>query len=327
MLGWKLGPALACGNTIVIKPAEQSVLTALKFAELVVEAGFPPGVVNILPGYGPEAGMPLVKHPDVGKVAFTGSTEVGKLIAREAADTLKSVTLELGGKSPFIVCPDADVDHAVEVAYQSIFILSGQICSAASRVLVHADIYDEFLAKAADRARQRSVGDPFQDTTEQGPQVDETQLHKVLNYIDQGRSEGAKLLAGGKRWGDKGYYIEPTVFGDVKDDMSIAKEEIFGPVQSIFKWDSEEEVLKRANATNYGLAAAVFSKSHDTINRFTRALQAGSVWVNTYNAFDINVPFGGYKWSGIGRECGEEVLHHYTQIKSVVTPLQDAPWL
>ncbi|DBB05307.1 TPA: Aldehyde dehydrogenase 2 member B7, mitochondrial [Trebouxia sp. C0006] len=323
MAAWKLGPALAAGNCVVMKVAEQTPLSALRVGELALEAGLPAGVLNIVPGSGEVAGAAVAKHAGIDKVAFTGSTEVGKLIMKQAAERIKPVTLELGGKSPCIICPDADIDHAVEGAHDALFFNMGQCCTAGSRTFVHEDIYDEFVKKAVQRAKNRKVGDPFDDDTEQGPQVSKEQFDKILDMCKQGEEQGAKLECGGKRLGDKGYYIEPTVFSNVQDDNIIATDEIFGPVQSILKWKTVEEVLERANKSEYGLAAGIFSKDVDTINALSRGLQSGTVWVNTWNQFDAAVPFGGYKLSGIGREHGEEVLSHYTQTKAVYMPLQD----
>ena len=278
MQAWKLGPALAMGNTVVMKLAEQTPLTGLYVAELAKEAGFPAGVVNMIPGYGPTAGAAIVNHPNVSKIAFTGSTEVGKLIQQQAAATIKKVTLELGGKSPTIVLADADIDKAVEIAHQGLFFNMGQCCCAASRLMVEESIYDEFVEKSVARAMKRTVGDPFDAKNEQGPQVDQEQFEKILGYIEKGQQEGANLLTGGKRHGDRGYFIEPTVFGDVSDDMVICREEIFGPVQAIQKFKTLEEVAERANSSNYGLAAAIFSKDNDRATYLAHALQAGTVW-------------------------------------------------
>eukprot|EP00891_Asterochloris_glomerata_P008274 jgi/Astpho2/8274/Aster-01357 len=323
MACWKLGPALATGCTVVMKVAEQTPLSALRLGELALEAGVPPGVINVLPGDGPGAGAAVAKHSGIDKCAFTGSTEVGKLIMKQAADFIKPVTLELGGKSPCIICPDADLDQAVEGAHFALFFNMGQCCTAGSRTFVHEDIYDEFVKRAKARAENHKVGDPFQDDTEQGPQVSQEQFEKILDYIKRGEEQGAKLETGGKRVGDKGYYLEPTVFSNVTDDNIIAQDEIFGPVQSILKWKTIEEVIERANDTEYGLAAGVFSKNIDWINSISRGVKSGTVWVNCWNVFDAAVPFGGYKLSGIGREHGEEVLDHYTQTKSVYVPLTE----
>lgn len=322
MQAWKLGPALATGNTVIMKPAEQTPLTALYVAELIREAGFPEGVVNILPGYGPTAGAAIASHPSIDKVAFTGSTEIGHLVMTAAAQSnLKRVTLELGGKSPNIIFKDCDLDYAVETAHFGLFFNQGQCCCAGSRVFVEDSIYDEFVEKSVARAKKRAVGNPFDLNVEQGPQVDEDQFHKILSLIDAGKKEGAKLLAGGQRYGDRGYFIQPTVFADVTDDMRIAKEEIFGPVQQILKFSSMEEVVERANKTIYGLAAAVFTKDLDKANYMSQGLRAGTVWVNTYDVLEAQTPFGGFKQSGIGRELGEYGLQAYTEVKSVIVKL------
>jgi aldehyde dehydrogenase (NAD+) len=322
MQAWKLAPALATGNTVVMKPAEQTPLTALRIGELIVEAGFPPGVVNLLPGFGPTAGAAIANHMDVDKVAFTGSTEVGHLIMEAAAKSnLKRVTLELGGKSPNIVFADTDLDEAVEGAHFGLFFNHGQCCCAGSRVFVEEKIYDRFVEKSGARARKRTVGDPFDPQTEQGPQVDQAQFDKVMGYIDSGRSEGANLVCGGERVGDRGYFIQPTVFSDVKDDMKIAKEEIFGPVMSIIPFKSVDEVVARANRTDYGLAAAVWTRDIGKAHAIANSVRAGTVWVNCYNVLDPRAPFGGFKQSGIGRELGEYGLQQYTEVKTVIVKL------
>ncbi|KAJ4846645.1 Aldehyde dehydrogenase 2 member B7, mitochondrial [Turnera subulata] len=328
MFAWKVGPALACGNTVVLKTAEQTPLSALYVSKLFHEAGLPEGVLNVVSGFGPTAGAPLASHMDVDKLAFTGSTETGKIVLGLAAKSnLKPVTLELGGKSPFIVCDDADVDQAVELAHFALFFNQGQCCCAGSRTYVHERVYDEFVEKAKDRALKRVVGDPFKTGIEQGPQVDSEQFEKILEYIRNGVDSGATLETGGGRLGSKGYYIQPTVFSNVKDDMLIAQDEIFGPVQSILKFKDLNEVIQRANATPYGLAAGVFTKNLDTANTLTRALRVGTVWVNCFDTFDAAIPFGGYKMSGIGREKGIYSLSNYLQVKAVVTPLKNAAWL
>jgi aldehyde dehydrogenase (NAD+) len=322
MQAWKLGPALATGCTVVLKPAEQTPLTALRVGELILEAGFPEGVVNILPGYGPTAGAALARHMDVDKVAFTGSTEVGHLIMRAAADTnLKRVTLELGGKSPNIVFADADMDEAIEGAHFALFFNQGQCCCAGSRLFVEEKAYDEFVERSVARAKKRTVGNPFDAKTEQGPQVDQDQFNKVMGYIDKGKKENAKMLTGGGRVGDKGYFIEPTVFADVTDNMTIAQEEIFGPVMSILKFKTIEEVSARANKSAYGLAAAVWTKDISKAHAIADNVRAGTVWVNCYDVFDAGAPFGGFKQSGIGRELGEYSLSNYTEIKTVTVKL------
>jgi aldehyde dehydrogenase (NAD+) len=322
MQAWKLAPALATGNTVVMKPAEQTPLTALRVGELIVEAGFPEGVVNLLPGFGETAGAAIARHMDVDKVAFTGSTEVGHLIMEAAAKSnLKRVTLELGGKSPNIVFADTDVDAAVEGAHFGLFFNHGQCCCAGSRVFVEEKIYDQFVEKSGARARKRTVGDPFDPATEQGPQVDQTQMEKVLGYIESGRSEGAKLVCGGNRVGNRGYFVQPTVFADVQDDMKIAREEIFGPVMSIIPFKSIDEVVDRSNRTTYGLAAAVWTRDIQKAHSIANSLRAGTVWVNCYNVLDTRAPFGGFKQSGIGRELGEYGLQQYTEIKTVTVRL------
>jgi aldehyde dehydrogenase (NAD+) len=322
MQAWKLAPALATGNTVVMKPAEQTPLTALRIGELIVEAGFPAGVVNLLPGFGPTAGAAIARHMDVDKVAFTGSTEVGHLIMEAAAKTnLKRVTLELGGKSPNIVFADTDLDEAVEGAHFGLFFNHGQCCCAGSRVFVEEKIYDQFVEKSGARARKRTVGDPFDPHTEQGPQVDQTQFDKVMGYIESGQNEGATLVCGGKRVGDRGYFIQPTVFSDVKDDMKIAKEEIFGPVMSVISFKSIDEVISRSNRTEYGLAAAVWTRDIGKAHAIANSVRAGTVWVNCYNVLDPRAPFGGFKQSGIGRELGEYGLQQYTEVKTVIVKL------
>ncbi|KAH7510751.1 hypothetical protein FEM48_ZijujUnG0098600 [Ziziphus jujuba var. spinosa] len=328
MYAWKVGPALACGNSVVLKTAEQTPLSALYVTKLLYEAGLPPGVLNVISGFGPTAGAALASHMDVDKIAFTGSTQTGKVILELAAKSnLKPVTLELGGKSPFIVFDDADVDKAVELAHFALFFNQGQCCCAGSRTFVHERVYDEFVEKAKARAVKRVVGDPFRGGIEQGPQIDSEQFNKILKYIRAGVDGGASLEAGGERFGDKGFYIEPTVFSNVKDDMLIAKDEIFGPVQSILKFKDLDEVIRRANNSRYGLAAGVFTNNLDIANHVTRALRAGSVWINCFDVFDAAIPFGGYKMSGIGREKGIYSLNNYLQVKAVVTPLTNPAWL
>jgi aldehyde dehydrogenase (NAD+) len=322
MQAWKLAPALACGNTVVLKVAEQTPLSALRVGELIVEAGFPEGVVNILPGYGPTAGAVIARHMDVDKVAFTGSTEVGHLIMKAAAETnLKRVTLELGGKSPNIVFADSDMEQAVEGSHFALFFNQGQCCCAGSRVFVEEKIYDEFVARSTERAKQRKVGDPLDAKTEQGPQVDNDQFHKVMSYVDAGKQEGAKLMCGGERVGDRGYFIAPTVFADVKDNMKIAEEEIFGPVMSILKFKDMDELVDRANQTMYGLAAAVWTKDISKAHHVANNVRAGTVWVNCFDVFDAAAPFGGFKQSGIGRELGEYGLQQYSEVKTVTVKL------
>ncbi|XP_074652030.1 aldehyde dehydrogenase, mitochondrial-like [Tubulanus polymorphus] len=318
MQAWKLGPALAMGNTLVMKTAEQTPLSANHVAALTAEAGFPPGVINIIPGYGPTAGAAIASHMNLDKVAFTGSTEVGQLVAKMAAESnLKRMTLELGGKSPNIILNDVDIAEAVETSHFALFFNQGQCCCAGSRTFVHADIYDQFVEASVERAKKRSVGDPFIETNEQGPQVDGEQMDKILALIGTGKKEGAKLLVGGERMGDKGFYVQPTVFADVTDEMTIAKEEIFGPVQQLIKFKTMDELIERAGKTIYGLAAAVQTKNLDHALHLANNLRAGTVWVNCFDAFDAAAPFGGYKMSGMGRELGEYGLEAYSEVKCV----------
>jgi aldehyde dehydrogenase (NAD+) len=322
MLAWKLAPALAAGNTIVMKPAEQTPLSALRVAELITEAGFPEGVVNMLPGYGPTAGAAIANHGDIDKIAFTGSTEVGRIVMEAAArSNLKRVSLELGGKSPNIVFADADMDAAVEGAHYALFFNQGQSCVAGSRTFVEEKAYDEFVERSAARAKKRRVGDPFSPRTEQGPLIDATQMARVLSYIESGKTEGARLVAGGNRRDDPGYFVDPTVFADVQDTMTIAREEIFGPVMSIIKFSSLEEVAERANRTIYGLAAAVWTRDIGKAHAIANSIRAGTVWINCYNVLDAAAPFGGFKQSGNGRELGEYGLQQYTEVKTVTVKL------
>ncbi|KAG9352281.1 hypothetical protein JZ751_020694 [Albula glossodonta] len=324
MFIWKIAPALCCGNTMVIKPAEQTPLTALHMGALVKEAGFPPGVVNILPGFGPTAGAAIASHMDIDKVAFTGSTDVGKLIKEAAArSNLKRVTLELGGKNPCVVFADADLQLAVEEVQQGAFFNQGQCCTAASRVFVEEQIYEEFVQCSIDNAKKMVAGDPLDPRTSHGPQIDQTQFDKIMELIQSGKREGAKLECGGSAIEGGGLYIQPTVFSGVKDHMRIAKEEIFGPVQCIMKFKSQEEVIKRANSTEYGLAAAVFTRNMDRALSVSAALQSGTVWVNCYNALHAQSPFGGYKMSGNGRELGEYALAEYSEVKAVTIKLTE----
>ncbi|XP_068815215.1 retinal dehydrogenase 2 isoform X3 [Struthio camelus] len=303
MFAWKIAPALCCGNTVVIKPAEQTPLSALYMGALIKEAGFPPGVVNILPGFGPIVGTAIASHVGIDKIAFTGSTEVGKLIQEAAGrSNLKRVTLELGGKSPNIIFADADLDYAVEQAHQGVFFNQGQCCTAGSRIYVEESIYEEFVRRSVERAKRRVVGSPFDPTTEQGPQIDKKQYNKILELIQSGITEGAKLECGGKGLGRKGFFIEPTVFSNVTDDMRIAKEEIFGPVQEILRFKTMDEVIERANNSDFGLVAAVFTNDINKALTVSSAMQAGTVWINCYNALNAQSPFGGFKMSGNGRE-------------------------
>ncbi|XP_049941122.1 aldehyde dehydrogenase, mitochondrial [Schistocerca serialis cubense] len=322
MLVWKWGPALAAGCTIVLKPAEQTPLTALYVAALTKEAGFPNGVINVITGFGPTAGAALSMHPDINKIAFTGSTEVGHLIMEASAKSnLKRVSLELGGKSPLVVLSDADVDEAVEIAHTAIFANHGQNCCAGSRTFVQDDVYSEFVKKATAKAVARKVGDPFSDGTEQGPQIDQDMFEKVLGLIKSGKEQGARLECGGDAVGGKGYFIKPTVFSNVNDNMRIAKEEIFGPVQCIIKFKTLEEAIERANNTTYGLAAGIITKDINKALVFAHAVEAGSVWINCYDAVTSQAPFGGFKQSGYGRELGEDALKEYTEVKTVSVKL------
>ena len=318
MLAWKLAPALAAGCTVVMKPAEQTPLSALRLGELLVEAGMPPGVVNLLPGEG-DTGAELARHPGVDKVAFTGSTEVGLEIMRNSGvNGLRRVTLELGGKSPNVVLDDADIGVAIEQSQFGVFFNQGQCCVSGSRVFVQERIYDEFVRRTASCASARKLGNPFDTATQQGPQISDVQMNRVLRYIELGKKEGARLLTGGKRWGNKGYFVEPTVFADVTDEMTIAKEEIFGPVMSILKFKTIDEVIERANNTIYGLGGGIVTRDLEKALKITNALRVGTVYVNCYEVFSESAPFGGYKQSGIGREMGEDGIMNYLESKTVV---------
>ncbi len=321
MTAWKWGPALAAGCTIVMKPAEQTPLSCLQMAKLAQEAGIPDGVINVVPGYGPTAGAALVKHSGVDKVAFTGSTEVGRIIMRDAAATMKRVTLELGGKSPNIVFDDCNLDAAVAGAHFGLYFNQGQCCCAGSRLYVHEKIHDKFVDKIVALNKTRKLGDPLDPETEQGPQVNKEQFDKILGYIDSGKKEGAQCITGGKRHGDKGFYVEPTLFTGVEDKMTIAQEEIFGPVMSVLKFKNEDELIDRANNSLYGLAAAVWTRDIAKAHHFAAEVRAGTVWVNCYDVFDAAAPFGGFKMSGMGRELGEEGLKSYTETKTVTVSL------
>ena len=323
MQAWKLGPALATGCTVVMKPAEQTPLTALRVGELLMEAGLPEGVVNILPGYG-ATGKALAEHPDVDKVAFTGSTEVGKEIMRNSSKNgVKRVTLELGGKSANIIMDDADMNLAIAQSQLGLFLNQGQCCIAGTRLFVQEGIYDEFVQKSVEATKARKVGDPFAPDTDQGPQVSKEQMDQVLDFIESGKKEGATLLTGGSRKGDKGYYVESTVFTDVTDDMKLAKEEHFGPIMSILKFKDIDEVLQRANNSEYGLGAGLVTRNLDNAIKLANGLRVGTVYVNCYDVIQATTPFGGYKDSGIGRELGEEGLKNYLETKTVIMKRPD----
>jgi aldehyde dehydrogenase (NAD+) len=322
MVSWKWGPALAAGCTIVMKPAEQTPLTCLRMARLAQKAGIPDGVINVVPGYGETAGAAIVKHPGIDKVAFTGSGETAQIIMRDAAPTLKRLTFELGGKSPNIVFADADLDAAAVGSHFGLYFNQGQCCCAGSRLFVEDKVYDKFIDRIASMNTSRKLGDPLDPQTEQGPQVDQVQFDKIMHYIDLGTREGAKCLTGGNRWGDRGYYIEPTLFVGVKDDMAIAKDEIFGPVLSVLRFKDLDEIVERANNTTYGLAAAVWTRDIGKAHYLANKIRAGTVWVNCYDVFDAAAPFGGFKMSGMGRELGERGLDAYTEWKTVTVSLQ-----
>jgi aldehyde dehydrogenase (NAD+) len=318
LASWKLGPALACGNTIVMKPAEQTPLTTLRLGELAIEAGFPGGVMNIVTG-GPETGKAIVQHPGINKIAFTGSTAVGKEIMRGAADSLKRITLELGGKSPNVVFSDADIDSAVRGAINGIFYGKGEVCNAGSRLFVESKLQDEFVDKLVSRAKKMQPADPLDPKTRLGAIVSQEQMNTVLSYIEAGKKE-AQLITGGNRVtldGSKGFFLEPTIFGGVTNDMKIAQEEIFGPVLSVLAFDDVDQMIEQANANPYGLAAAVWTKDIKKAHTVSRRLQAGTIWINTYGLMDAALPFGGFKQSGFGRELGMHAIEHYTELKTV----------
>jgi len=322
MATWKISTAMATGCTVVLKPAENTPLTALYLGQLIKEVGVPEGVVNIVPGYGATAGSALANHPDVDKIAFTGSTQVGRLIQQTAGKVnLKRVSLELGGKSPMVVFDDANLDEAVAQGAFGVFFNAGQTCCATTRIYVQEGIYDEYVKKAKEIALKRVVGDPFNPKTEQGPQIDDRQFKKILDLIESGKKEGANLVCGGSRVGDKGYFIQPTVFANVDENMRIAKEEIFGPVQQIMKFKTMDEAIEKSNNTSYGLASAVFTKDISKAITFSQGVLAGTVWVNCVLATANQMPFGGFKESGIGREMGEDGMHEYCEIKTVVVKI------
>ena len=321
MAAWKLGPALATGCTVVLKPAEQTPLSALRLGDLIQEAGFPDGVVNIVPGYGETAGAALAAHPDVDKIAFTGSTEVGKLIVHAAAGNLKKVTLELGGKSPNVVFKDADLDAAIPGSASAIFFNHGQCCCAGSRLYIEKPVFDQVVEGVAEQAKKIRVGSGLDPKTQMGPLVSEEQLNRVCGYLEAGFKEGAKAVVGGHKAGDRGYFVEPTVLVDTRENMKVVKEEIFGPVVAAMPFTDPEEIVPRANDSEYGLAAAVWTRDISKAHRMAEYLRAGTVWINCYNIFDAALPFGGYKQSGWGREMGHDVLNNYTQTKAVCTKI------
>jgi betaine-aldehyde dehydrogenase len=330
MAAWKLAPALAAGNTIVLKPAEQTPVNAMELGKLFQEAGFPDGVVNIVPGYGETAGAALASHPGIDKIAFTGSTEVGKIVAREAAQNLTKVSLELGGKAPNVVFKDADLDQAVNGAMMGIFFNQGQVCCAGSRLFLAEEIKDEFLDRLKEKAQKIKVGDPMDKGTQMGPQVSEEQLTRIKGYVDIARGEGATVLTGGEspkleEAFQKGYFFQPTIFGEVKNKMRVAQEEIFGPVTCAITFKDEDDLLMQANDTLYGLSAGIWTRDITRAHRFAKEVHAGVVWINTFNMFNAASPFGGYKQSGYGREMGKHALELYTQVKSVWVDLSGKP--
>jgi aldehyde dehydrogenase (NAD+) len=321
MAAWKWGPALASGCTIVMKPAEQTPLTCLRLARLAQKAGIPDGVINVVPGFGPTAGAAIVRHPGVDKVAFTGEHRTAQIIMREAANTLKRLTFELGGKSPNIVFADSDLDAAVAGAHFGLYFNQGQCCTAGSRLFVEDKVYDKFVDKLASINHTRKLGNPLDPETEQGPQIDKDQFDKIMHFVDLGKSQGADLVTGGKRHGSQGFFIEPTLFANVKDDMAIAKDEIFGPVLSVLRFKDLDDIIKRANNTIFGLAAGVWTRDIAKAHTLAAKIRAGTVWLNCYEVFDTAAPFGGFKMSGIGRELGERGLDAYTESKTVIVNL------
>ena len=330
MAAWKLAPALAAGNTVVLKPAEQTPVTALELAKLIQEAGFPEGVVNIVTGYGETAGAALASHPGIDKIAFTGSTEVGKMIARAAAENLTKVSLELGGKAPNVIFADADMDQAVNGAMMGIFFNQGQVCCAGSRIFVEEKAKDEFLARFKEKAERVKVGDPMDKATGMGPQVSAEQLNRIKGYVDIAREEGATVFSGGgspelPEEFKNGYFFQPTIFSDVDNKMRVAQEEIFGPVSSVITFKDDDELIQKANDTIYGLSAGIWTQNITRAHSFAKAIKAGVVWINTYNMMNAASPFGGYKQSGYGREMGKGALDLYTQVKSVWVDLSGKP--
>lgn len=321
MVCWKWGPALAAGCTIVIKPAEQTPLTCLRLARLAQKAGIPDGVINVVPGYGPTAGASIVKHKGVDKVGFTGEYKTAQIIMRDASTTLKRLTFELGGKSPNIVFADADLDAAAAGAHFGLYFNQGQCCCAGSRLFVQDKIYDQFVDKLVGMNKTRKLGNPLDPQTEQGPQVDKAQFDKILHYINVGKSEGAACLSGGGRALDRGFFVQPTLFANVTDEMTIAKDEIFGPVLSILRFKDANEIVDRANNTFYGLAAAVWTRDISKAHHLAAKIKAGTIWINCYDVFDAAAPFGGFKLSGMGRELGERGLDAYTETKTVTVSL------
>jgi len=321
MAAWKLAPAMATGCTVVLKPAEQTPLTALLLGELIQEAGFPDGVVNIVPGYGETAGAALSAHPHVDKIAFTGSTEVGKLIVHAATGNLKKVSLELGGKSPNIVFQDADIEATIPGAAMAIFFNQGQTCCAGSRLYVEDKQFDKVVDGVSQLASKIRIGPGMESTTDMGPLVSEEQMNKVCGYLESGYAEGAKATVGGSRQGDKGYFVKPTVLVNTNEKMKVVREEIFGPVVTAIPFKDVDDLIAKANNTEYGLAAGVWTRDIGKAHRIASQLRAGTVWINCYNVFDPAMPFGGYKQSGWGREMGHEVLNLYTEVKSVCTPI------
>jgi acyl-CoA reductase-like NAD-dependent aldehyde dehydrogenase len=321
MAAWKIAPALACGNTVILKPAEQTPLTALRLGELLLEAGIPDGVVNIVTGFGETAGAAIASHPDIDKVAFTGSTEVGKLILQASASNLKRVSLELGGKSPNVIFVDADLQKALPASMAAFCAMSGQVCAAGTRIFVEQGFHDQFVEQLAGATAGIKPGDPFAPGTFMGPLVSKDQFDRVKSYLDLGKAEGAKVALGGNAGDGKGYFVNPTIFTGVKNNMRIAREEIFGPVAAVIPFKDENDAILQGNDTTYGLAAAVWTRDISRAHKVARALKAGTVWVNTYLELDVGSPFGGYKQSGIGRELGKHSIELYTQVKSVFVKL------